>query len=173
MALRDLADFYVETYDIPIRGKVYRIESPSIDTGMMATRLMDLMIAVSRGEEVPAKDRAALVLDDDEELELFQRIVGPAVWEQMRADGVRFAEARHVSLTVMYWVTLGRDAADAHWESVAAPKAPPKQPQDRKPKTTRTTRAALPASDAGRSPSDQPSTPMATGGTSSDTGPSS
>lgn len=125
---KDLNDFLDDTLVLPIKGKKYTVQAPDGETGLLCQRLLALGAQAAKGEaEVKS------TLDDDDEEDLYQRVLGP-VWDEMMADKVSWPRIKRASTTVMFWCTLGLAAAEAYWNSEPdGPKAPPKQPTDRKP----------------------------------------
>jgi len=111
MAFKDLAALTDGLrITLPIRGKHYTIEDVDAETGLWAQRLWDLGSKASTGREVDGAD-----LDDNEEEQLYQRLLGDT-FDEMKADGIRWGEIRHVGLTVLIWITNGEPAAEAYWE---------------------------------------------------------
>lgn len=111
-----LDELFDETLELPIKGKTYRIPSPSAEDGLrvqrittMATRLME------KGEAVDTE-----LLDDDEERDLIELCLGPAQAE-MVANKVDWSWLRHAGLTAMFWITAGADAAEKYWNSGGNP----------------------------------------------------
>lgn len=111
-----LDELFDETLELPIKGKTYKIPSPSAEDGLkvqrittMASRLME------KGEAVDTE-----LLDDDEEADLISLCLGSAQAE-MVANGVDWVWLRHAGLTAMFWITAGADAAEKYWASGGNP----------------------------------------------------
>lgn len=158
---RDLDDFLTDTIDLPIRGKTYTVSAPDGETGLLCQRLLALGAQSAKGET----DEKS-TLDDGDERDLYQRVLGP-VWDEMMADKVSWPWIKRASTTVMFWCTLGLAAAETYWNSEPDGPKVPKQPQDHKPGA----KSALPASTGTRRPAKRAAKKTATAGrTSSSTG---
>ncbi|MFD8529410.1 hypothetical protein ACFV0L_18520 [Streptosporangium canum] len=117
----DLDDFFDDSLRLPVGGKWYVIPAPDAEVGMLCQRLMQASLAAEQGEPVDdpkLNELAAVVLNDDEETDLYQRILGP-VLDELRADGVTWPKIQHVGSTALVWVAAGKDAAAKIWESGA------------------------------------------------------
>lgn len=109
---QDLADFLSAPHlDLPIRGVVYVIEDPDSDTAIRLQNLVAVGRAVRAGKEV-----AQSKLDDAEELDLYDRLLGKTV-EKMRADGVKASEIKRCAMTVMAWVLGDEGEAMKQWHA--------------------------------------------------------
>lgn len=180
MPFQELDEFFDDTLDIPIRGKIYRIPSPDAETGLWCQRVFEMGVRAESGQKVSAVQTAKLKLDDDEERELYDRVLGPAK-QEMIDDGLTWARISAVAQTAIIWIATDRTTAEKYWnEQVVGggPKAP-KQPQDHKPpakkadaaKRTATTRSSRQGSHAGSKPRKNSTAPQASAGpTSSTTG---
>lgn len=111
-----LDELFDESLELPIKGKTYKIPSPSAEDGLkvqrittMASRLME------KGEAVDTE-----LLDDEEEQDLIQLCLGPTQAE-MVANGVDWAWLRHAGLTAMFWITAGAEAAEKYWNTGGNP----------------------------------------------------
>jgi hypothetical protein len=129
MAFKQLEEFFDAQITLPIRGKKYVIESPDAETGLLCQRIMASAATVMAGGEISEEDTAKIRLDDEEERDLYERLLG-AAWGQMFADKVPWTLVKHAGSTALVWVTSSREEAEAFWE--AGPKPEPKAPQDRK-----------------------------------------
>lgn len=114
MPFADLQEFFDPTLRLPIRGKEYVIASPDARTGLWCQRLLVTATSAVAGVEVTAADLAGLELDDDQEQDLYLRLLGP-VFEQMQADGLPWEMIKHAGQTVFMWVAGGREAAEEVW----------------------------------------------------------
>jgi len=128
--MRDLAEFFDPTLRLPIRGKVYVVESPDAKTGIHVQRLMTTGVLASSGAEVSQDRLDELELDDADEIDLYKRLLGPA-YDEMLADGLPWAIVKHAGVTAFMWVAYDRDSAERFWESAAGEAKRP-EPQDRK-----------------------------------------
>lgn len=107
------------TLPLPIDGTVYQIPSPDAETGIYLTNLKLLVEKVAAGGDVSDEERALLNLDDKEEVDFYQRVLGPA-YDQMIQGGVDYDTFRLASQTVMEWVTKNRAAAEQYWNAAQA-----------------------------------------------------
>lgn len=163
---KDLAELLDPRLPLPIRGKVYHVESPDIKTGLRAQATVAIAAKVRRGENITPEDVAALQLDDVEELEFTRSMLG-GVMQQMQDDDLPWEYVRHAAKTVFMWLVSDRDEAAKVWSNLGNDSRP--VPQDRKPPAKR----KAPAKKAGgtkkatsRSSSTSRPTP-ASGGTAS------
>ncbi|MFF7452095.1 MULTISPECIES: hypothetical protein [unclassified Streptomyces] len=111
-----LDELFDECLELPIKGKTYKVPSPSAEDGLrvqrittMATKLFD------KGEAVDTE-----LLDDDEERDLISLCLGPTQ-DEMVANKVDWTWMRHAGLTAMFWITAGADAAEKYWNSGGNP----------------------------------------------------
>lgn len=113
MAFKDLDEFFDDTLPLPVGGKVYVIPAPSAATGMWAQRLIQDGINLhKKGTDVE--------LDDAEELNMYQRCLGP-VYDQMKTDGVSWPKIQHCGMTAFFWVAGNKAAAEQYWENGTDP----------------------------------------------------
>lgn len=118
---RDLDEFFDDSLRLPVAGKTYVIPAPDAEVGLLCQRLMHAGLAAEQGQAVDGEELnklAAVVLNDDEEKDLYKRILGP-VYDELFADGVKWPRIQHVGATALVWVAAGKDAALKHWESGA------------------------------------------------------
>ncbi|MFG3090687.1 hypothetical protein ACGGAI_23985 [Streptomyces antibioticus] len=113
-ALDEFLDDYLE---LPVKGRdgqtrVYRIEDPEAEDGIRIERITTLAARLAAGGKAPDTQ----VLDDDEERDLFRMCLGD-VYDQLLADGVRWARFKHVALTAMFWITADKATALEFWRS--------------------------------------------------------
>lgn len=141
MTFKDLDEYLKPTIELPIGGKKYVVKSVDATTGLWCQRLMHTGLTVWAGENVSDADVASLELDDDQERNLYQRVLGDA-YDEMVADGVPWDSIKHAGTTAFMWAAGNREQAEMFWASPG--KARP-APQDRKPKK----RSARPGSRAG------------------------
>ncbi|GAA4600341.1 hypothetical protein GCM10023194_81410 [Planotetraspora phitsanulokensis] len=124
---RDLDEFFDPTLKLPVGGKTYVIQPPSAEVGLLCQRLMQASIAHESGQDVDGEGLnklAQVVLDDDQERDLYQRILG-ATFDELVADGVDWAKVQHVGTTALVWVAAGEDAAAKIWEDRSGEAAAP------------------------------------------------
>ncbi|MEV4472805.1 hypothetical protein [Nonomuraea sp. NPDC049504] len=114
---QDLDDFFDDSLRLPVGGKTYVIPAPDAEVGLLCQRLMHASLAAQSGEQVDdpkLNELAEVVLNDDEERDLYQRVLGP-VWDELVRDGVSWPKVQHVGATAMVWVAAGEDAAAKIW----------------------------------------------------------
>ncbi|MFK0062615.1 hypothetical protein ACIQTN_25735 [Streptomyces werraensis] len=116
-----LDDFLDDYLDLPVRGRdgevrVYRIEDPPAEDGIRIERITTLAARLAAGqtrENLP-------VLDDDEERDLYRMCLGDA-YDEMLADGVGWAQFKHVAMTAMFWVISDKETAQEFWQTGQQP----------------------------------------------------
>lgn len=113
-----LDELFDDALELPIKGKTYKIPSPSAEDGLKVQQITTLAARMLSGGE--ADD--AEVLDDDEELDLLKLCLGP-VYDELKADGVSWAWIKHVGLTAMFWITSDLETAEAYWNAAGNPEA--------------------------------------------------
>lgn len=114
--LDDLADTFDPYLELPIRGKTYRVPPPDAATGLQLQALQALALMARTGAPMRASDRARLTLDDDDELDLTRKSLGPA-FEELVADGVPYPYLVHAGVTAYLFWTVGRERAEEFWRS--------------------------------------------------------
>lgn len=143
---QDLDEFYEDHLTLPIGGVDYVIPSPTAELGLAVERL------VMRGGKITDED--AVLLNDDQERDLYGRLLGPA-WELMHANDVAWSKIQHAGKTTMIWIAMGQEAAERAWLGKALTDPPPENRAERR-RSTRTagaTATRAPASTSGtRSP---------------------
>lgn len=97
---------------LPVSGKTYVVASPDAKTGLWVTSMMQATGAVLAGV-VPEED-ARLELDDDEERDLYRRILGPT-YDELMDDKVPWHTFKRIGTTAFVWVAFGDDAAERAW----------------------------------------------------------
>lgn len=165
MSFKKLEDFFDASITLPILGKEYTIQSPDAETGLLCQRLVAGAAKVMAGGEISEADTEKLRLDDEEEQELYKRLMG-AAWDEMIADHVPWTLIKHAGTTVLVWVTQSRDDAESFWSAGPNPKKP-EQPQDHQPPATK--KAATSRGSSTRKRSGNPTKRAVTAGTSSST----
>lgn len=112
-ALDELLD---DCLELPVRGKLYRIDSPCAEDGIRVERITSMAMQLVAGGEPDERE----VLDDDEERDFYQLCLGP-VYDEMLDDGVSWVWLRHSALTAMIWINSGTEAAKRHWSAAGDP----------------------------------------------------
>ncbi|MFI1677066.1 MULTISPECIES: hypothetical protein [unclassified Streptomyces] len=122
-----LEEFQDDALTLPVRlsdglVKEFRIPSPSAEDGLKVQKLMEQGARMAdSGTPMDAE-----VLDDAQELDLFQTALGSAYVELMGA-GLDWSRVRHVAMTAVMWITAGLEMAEKYWEAQGDPSrvAPP------------------------------------------------
>lgn len=165
---QDLAELLDPFLPLPIRGKTYRVPSPDVTTGLRAQATVAIAVKVRAGQQVDAADVASLQLDDDQELEFTQSMLGP-VFEEMRDDELPWEYVRHAAKTVFMWLISDRDEAAKVWASLGNdPRPVPKDHKAPAKKTRSSTKKGTSKSSSAKKTSRQ--TPDSLGTASSATG---
>lgn len=120
MAFRELTEFFDDTLPLTICGKVYRIPGPNAETGLYCQRLLQTGAELARrqaaGESVEGLDTTGLNLGDNDEHDLFRRIMGPAM-DEMIADGLSWPLIQVAGNTTAIWIGAGAEMAEQYWEN--------------------------------------------------------
>jgi hypothetical protein len=112
MALKDLSSFLDDdAIDVPIDGKTYRVESPDAKTGLFLASLANVGVKAAAGGEVDQADVDKLDLDDDEERDFMQMVLGDTLAELV-ADGVSWTKIQRLSRYCFIHFAVGEEAAD-------------------------------------------------------------
>jgi hypothetical protein len=85
----DLDSFFDDHLSLPIRGKVYRIAPANAELGLLCTRLINTGVQVATGGKAKA---APATLNDDDETELYQRLLGHAPFLAGTGSPAQYAE---------------------------------------------------------------------------------
>ena len=125
------------TLRLPILGKTYRVESPDAATGLWIQSIMSAAAFVRSGA-TPTDADVQTVLDDDDERDMYARVLGDT-HAQLVADGVPWHTIKRAGTTAVMWVAYGEETAERFWNGESAdPKAPT-------PETSSSASAAPPA----------------------------
>jgi hypothetical protein len=114
-----------------LKGKVYSIPEPDIDTTLWATDL------ASKGERIYNGKEDEVELDDVETDHLYERLIGVDVLAELRGDGIKLGVLKHVAATVMVWIVQDRAEAEKLWESGPKATAPANRADRRAATSTR------------------------------------
>lgn len=109
--MRDLDEFFNDTLELLVNGTTYVVPSPDAKTGLWCLRLSE------------AAETGTVVLDDDRELGMYQRVLGP-VWGQMVEDGVSLPRIAFAGQTAFVWITQGPVAAEIFWDTLGKGPSP-------------------------------------------------
>lgn len=114
MAFRDLDEYLGDgALRLPVAGRTWVIPSPSAEDGLrMQAQLSVVMTAVAGGQ--PSEADAA-VLDDAQELDLYQRALSPEVFAQMRTE-LTWAQLSRCGITAFLFWAAGEQQAMRFWE---------------------------------------------------------
>lgn len=115
-----LDDFLGQGLDLPVRGedgqvRVYHIPDPTAEAGIKVERVTTYAAKLAAG----GARKEGPVLDDDEELDLYQLCLGDA-YDELRAD-LSWSMFKHVALTAMFWITADEETALEYWRTGEAP----------------------------------------------------
>jgi hypothetical protein len=115
-----LDDFLSDGLTLPVTCKdgltrEYHIADPSAEAGIKIERITSLALRLAAGGSAPDTP----VLDDDEEQDLYRLCLGDA-YDSLKAD-TSWSMFKHVSLTVMFWVTTDEETARKYWATGEAP----------------------------------------------------
>lgn len=117
LVLRDLEEFFDGSLSLPVGGKTYKVPPISATDGLWATALTDLAV-----KDKPSESDVA-TLNDDDERNLYQRMLGP-VYDELIADDVAWPVIQRCGRTAFVFFTLGEGPAAKAWEAVGEAPAP-------------------------------------------------
>lgn len=138
MAFKDLDEFFDDTLPLPVGNKYYKIPSPPAEIGLWCQRVLVAGIEIASGEQAGAVPEMPTILGDDEEKDLYRKLLGP-VWQELWDDGVSWEKIKHIGQTAFIWVGGSREMAEVFWNSGGDPKAPaPNRAARRQPASTGT-----------------------------------
>lgn len=119
MALKDLSSFLDDdAIDVPIDGKTYRVESPDAKTGLFLAGLANVGVKAASGGDVDQADVEKLDLDDDEERDFMQMVLGDTLAELVN-DGVKWTKIQRLARYCFIHFAVGEEAADEALKSGA------------------------------------------------------
>ncbi|MCW2496349.1 hypothetical protein [Jatrophihabitans sp.] len=137
MAVRDLSAFYDEALeypDVPWRRRLdpddpesafitgvstYRVASPDAKTGLYLTTVAKIGVQAAVGRPVSDADMAKLHLNDEDERELYQVVLGET-YQQMIADGVSWNLLQKIGQDAYLSFAINEDTANAVLAMAAA-----------------------------------------------------
>ncbi len=96
--------------DVPVGDRVFRIPSPDHATGLRLTAMVNLGVSFAAGAELSKKDAANLNLDDEQERDFLELVLGPA-YPEMVGAGVSWVRIQRVGRYALLYFTLGPEAA--------------------------------------------------------------
>jgi hypothetical protein len=136
-------------------GKVYVIPSPDATTGLSLTAMFNLATKAQAGqlesEEQQSEALAELDLDDNDERDLYERVLGPA-FDQLKEDNVPWTSIQRLAQYCLVYYGMSAQAAsraletgallgEAQGPSRAERRHPGKAPKDRQASTASKSRA--------------------------------
>lgn len=150
------ADAFGYSIALPVRGRIYVIESPPVDIGhsivsttVMAGRLNDLGSALqSLAPDDPDRPKLesqirelaeGLEVPDNLQGDYLRSVLG-AAYDEMIENKEPFELVKLAASTVSVWVINGREAAEDFWNSGGRPPRPRKALGDRRRKKTGTSK---------------------------------
>lgn len=92
-------------------GRSYRIPAPDAMTGLRLNTLADMTLKVTRGVEVTEVDVKRLRLDDQEEREFLEMVLGDAL-AAMVADGVAWPHVQRMGMYAFVFYGISEEAAN-------------------------------------------------------------
>lgn len=108
---------------LPIKGKTYVVHDVDAATGLFVQSLMSSASMVRSGLEIDPTDRR-LVLDDDDERDLYRRVLGDT-YDELVNDGVKWRLVKRAGQATVLWIHRGEEAAEQFWNGGPEdPKAP-------------------------------------------------
>lgn len=133
---------------LPIGDADWVIESPDAATGALVNALFDRTGRADReGRDLDTDDVSDLVLDDDQQRELFPRVLGDDTYAEMTApgSGLTWDQVQHAATTTMVWIVSGLDVAVAFFNSGGIAGDPPVAPNRAARRSTSTKPKVVPA----------------------------
>jgi hypothetical protein len=155
MPFVDLSEFLTEN-DLVVEGlgpRAYSIPAPDAETGLRYTALANIARKAAKGEEISDTDVQSLRLDDAEEKEFVNQILGDEVLAQMVEDNLPWPAITRTAQYAFTHFAVSADAARKAFEAGAfSGKA--QMPQNRA--ARRATQSGRQASPASRTPRKSP-----------------
>jgi hypothetical protein len=93
-------------------GKAYRFASPDAKTGLWLKNLIEFGVRANLGLPVEDGTVGKLQLDDDEERDMYVRVMGPT-YDELVADGVSWSRLQRVFGLLLRHYGSGQDIAGA------------------------------------------------------------
>lgn len=133
-------------------GKEYRVPSPDFKTGLSLTALTNLGVRAANGETISPDDTESLELDDDDERDLYERVLGSA-YHELKADNVPWVSIQRLGQYAMIYFGMSSQAAQSALDQgvLLGEAARPNRAQRRSQSKTPTTPKDRPASPASKS----------------------
>lgn len=137
MGFKELDDVFDSSLKLPIGGKIYTVHAVDAKTGLWLKSITEIaarrMNTAAGGgpKELSEQEAASLELDDDEEFDLFQKLLGPTL-EELKADGVDWERIKLVGKTATIYAMHDKDTAEQFWNNGGTFPKVRKKPTDRK-----------------------------------------
>lgn len=116
MSFADLDEFFDDTLKLPVGGKTYVIASVDAETGLWCQRMLSTAAEVATGSDLSETEVGDLLLDDDQERDLYRRVLGD-VYDELVADKVGWERLKHVGTTAFMWAAGNKQTAEDFWLS--------------------------------------------------------
>lgn len=100
----------IPSRDYP-EGKRYRVPSPDADTGIRLAGLAEIARKAQGGIKVKEADVAKLNMNDAEEREFAEQVLG-SCYDEMRADGVAWTTIQKIMQYAYIYFAMGQDVAE-------------------------------------------------------------
>lgn len=110
-------------------GKSYTIQSPDFETGVLLQQFAQIATRLHNGIDVPEEEAKKLKLDDSEEREFTEMVLGDTL-AKMVEDGVPWGPIRRATQYAFTYYALSPEQAEA----MINPKAPNRSERRAKPK---------------------------------------
>ena len=120
----DLAGFLDEGFDLPYKGKKYRVDVPDATTGIYLQSIMDAGESLLIVQSIKKADQQ--VLSDDQERSAYQMALGSA-YDALVADGVPWPVLKVAGVTALLYWTRGPDLALRYWTGQGKAPEPPQE----------------------------------------------
>ena len=109
MPFEDLAAFIDPGFELPIRGKTYRVPAPSAKDGLFLQAIVDSGESMIIARSITRANRK--VLSDEDERSTYQMALGP-VYDELVDDGVEWPILKHAGMTALIHWTRVPEAAE-------------------------------------------------------------
>lgn len=119
MAFRDLSEVLDAGLSLPIGGKTYLVPPVDAETGLRLQRLAELAAQAAKAVQT-GEGLEEIVVDDDQEVDLYRDALGPA-YEQMVADRVPWPALKIAGVTAWLDAAVDRQTAEAYWNAAGDP----------------------------------------------------
>lgn len=112
MAIKDLSSYLDDDkLEFPIGDKTYIVESPDAKTGLWLASLANVGVKAAGDGKVTDAELERLVLDDDEERDFAQQVLGKT-YDELIYDGVPWVKIQKLIRYCFVAFAIGVEAAD-------------------------------------------------------------